>query len=133
MVYQLGKDTNKNPLKEKTFYINTKTGEVMQLFRDAAGFRVEYGTGGRCPNIFDLSEGPKYRPMTQQDFEKAISDSSKRKSWLEGGLVAITSSSNLPEPQIPKRSDAMTNCIPKEESPKVEEKDPYAGYQIFNS
>jgi hypothetical protein len=87
--YQLGKDATGNPLTEDLFYIHTRTGEIIQLFSAAAGFRVEYGPDGKHANIFDLSKGPNYKPMTQEDFQKAIETSAKRKEWLESGLTSI--------------------------------------------
>ncbi|OGJ21746.1 hypothetical protein A3K73_06920 [Candidatus Pacearchaeota archaeon RBG_13_36_9] len=87
--YQLGQDANGHPLTEDQFYMHVKKREVIKLFRDAAGFRVEYGPDGGSANIFDLKEGKNYRPMTQEDFEKEISNSKRRKVWLENGLAAI--------------------------------------------
>lgn len=91
-LYQLGKDAKGHPLTENCFYIHTQTREVIQLFRDAAGFRVAYGPGGKHANIFNLKEGSNYQPMTQEDFEVAIRDSERRKSWLEKGLATISQS-----------------------------------------
>lgn len=109
-LYRLGKDANKHPLTENLFYIHNQTREIIQLFRDADGFRVEYGPGGRHANIFDLKNGVNYRPMTRDDFEKEIENSTKRKTWLKGGLLNI--SRQTTKKQIPNRMDAMDDYIP---------------------
>jgi len=111
--YQLGKDTNGKPFEEETFYIHIRTGAVIKLYRDAAGFRVEYGEYGEKSDIFILNKGWEYRPMTEKDFEDTINNSQKRKSWLEGGLAALTKSAKQPATQqpttqqTPRRTDAM--------------------------
>ena len=97
-IITLGKDAKGSPLVEDQYYIHIRTREIIQLFRhECGGFRVEYGAGGRPPNIFNLDVGPCYRPMTREDFEKAIANTSERKSWLESGLAALTKSTEPTE------------------------------------
>ena len=88
--YKMGKNADGNPFEEKNFYIHTTSGRIVQLFRDAAGFReVE---DGENVNIFHLSNGKSYRSTTESDFQNAITKCNQRKQWLQKGLADICKS-----------------------------------------
>jgi len=101
----MGKNANGDPFEERKFYTHTETGRIIQLFRDAAGFReVE---NGKNINIFNLSKGDKYRPSTQEDFQTETKSCDQRKAWLTQGLQQLTEK-KVPEPNTAQqRHDAM--------------------------
>ena len=86
--YHMGENANGQPFEEEKFYTHITNGRIVQLFRDAAGFReVE---NGRNVNIFNLSDGKNYRPATESDFQTEIEACDQRSHWLKKGLESVS-------------------------------------------